>query len=50
VEKKNSATRQATDDNIPWRMRFACPISKDTNTHLEYTECFRRNRKYFSRW
>ena len=27
---------QATDDNIILRMRFACWISNDTNTHSEY--------------
>jgi len=28
--------RQATDDNIIWRMGFACWIIKDTVTHSEY--------------
>jgi hypothetical protein len=28
--------RQATDDNIIRRMRFACWISKATHSHLEY--------------
>jgi hypothetical protein len=28
--------RQATDDNIMWSMRFACRITKATNTHSEY--------------
>ena len=27
---------QATDDNIIWRMRFACCITKATNTHSKY--------------
>jgi hypothetical protein len=27
---------QATDDNIIRRMRFACWITKTTDTHLEY--------------
>ena len=27
--------RQTTDDNI-WRMRFACWITKATDTHSEY--------------
>ena len=28
--------RQATDYNIIWRMRFACWITKATDTHSEY--------------
>jgi len=36
VGKKNGRTRQATDDNIMWHMRFACWISKATDTHSEY--------------
>jgi hypothetical protein len=28
--------RQTTDDNIIWRMRFACLIAKATDTHSEY--------------
>jgi hypothetical protein len=35
VEKYGRA-RQATDDNITRRMRFACWITKATNTHSEY--------------
>jgi hypothetical protein len=35
VEKYDTA-RQATDDNIIRRMRFACWISKATDTHSEY--------------
>jgi len=27
---------QTTDDNIIWRMRIACWITKATNTHSEY--------------
>jgi hypothetical protein len=27
---------QATDDNIIWRMRFACRIAKTTNIHSEF--------------
>jgi hypothetical protein len=27
---------QATDDNIIWRMRIACWITKAANTHSEY--------------
>jgi hypothetical protein len=34
VEKYGTA-RQATDDII-WRMRFACWITKATDTHSEY--------------
>jgi hypothetical protein len=33
VEKYGTA-KQATDDNIIRRMRFACWITKSTNTHL----------------
>jgi hypothetical protein len=35
VEKHGTA-RQATDDNIIRRMRFACWITKATDTHTEY--------------
>jgi hypothetical protein len=35
VEKCGTA-RQATDDNITRRMRFACWITKATDTHSEY--------------
>jgi hypothetical protein len=35
VEKYGTA-RQATNDNIMWRMRFACWITKATDTHSEY--------------
>ena len=35
VEKYGTA-RQATDDNIIRRMRFACWITKGTETHSEY--------------
>jgi hypothetical protein len=35
VEKYGTA-RQATDDNIMWRMRFACWITKATDTRSEY--------------
>jgi hypothetical protein len=35
VEKYASA-RQATDDSIIQRMRFACWITKATGTHSEY--------------
>jgi hypothetical protein len=35
VEKYGTA-RQATDDNIIQRMRFACWITKATDTHSEY--------------
>jgi hypothetical protein len=34
VEKYGRAG-QATDDNIIWRMRFACWITKATDTHSE---------------
>jgi len=27
---------EATDDNIIWRLQFACWISEVTNTHSEY--------------
>jgi hypothetical protein len=35
VEKYGIA-RQARDDNIIWRKRFACWITKATDTHSEY--------------
>jgi hypothetical protein len=35
VEKYGTA-RQATDDNIIRRMRFACWVTKVTGTHSEY--------------
>jgi hypothetical protein len=35
VEKYGTA-RQATDDNIIRRMRFACWVTKATDTHPEY--------------
>jgi len=34
--KKYGTARQAIDDNIILRMRFACWIIKATNTHSEY--------------
>jgi hypothetical protein len=34
--EKYGRTRQATDVNIIRRMRFACWITKATNTHSEY--------------
>jgi hypothetical protein len=34
VEKYFRA-RQATDDNIIWRMRIACCVTKATDTHSE---------------
>jgi len=35
VETHGTA-RQATDDNITWRLHFACLITKATDTHTEY--------------
>ena len=34
--EKYGTARQATDDNIIRRMRFACRITKATDTHSEY--------------
>ena len=34
--EKYCRTREATDDNITWRMRIASWIMKATNTHSEY--------------
>jgi hypothetical protein len=34
--EKYGRSRQATDDNIIQRMRFACWITKATDTHSEY--------------
>jgi predicted nuclease of predicted toxin-antitoxin system len=47
--EKHGGAREATDDNIIWRMRFACLITKDTDIHSEYVlfiafplqQCFR---------
>jgi hypothetical protein len=33
--KKYGTARQATDDNIIWRMRFACWINKAADTYSE---------------
>ena len=33
--EKNTVV-QATDDNTLWRTRFACWITKPTDTHSEY--------------
>ena len=35
-KKKLGTARHAIDENIIRRMRFACWITKATNTHLEY--------------
>jgi hypothetical protein len=32
--EKCSKARQATDENIIWHMRFACGITKATETHI----------------
>jgi hypothetical protein len=47
VEKYGTA-RQATDDNIIRRMRFACWVTKATDTHSEYVIliAFHRNSSY----
>jgi len=34
--RKCDTERQATDDNTIWRMRFACWITKATDTQSEY--------------
>ena len=34
--EKSGRSRQATDNNIIWRMSIACWIPKATDTHLEY--------------
>ena len=36
---------QATDENIIWRMRFACWITKATDTHSEHVIPFALLRK-----
>ena len=38
--EKYNCDGQATDDNIKWRMLFACWISKATYTHSEYVIVF----------
>jgi hypothetical protein len=47
VEKYGRA-REATDDNIIRRMRFACWVTKATDTHSEYVTliAFPRNNGY----
>jgi hypothetical protein len=35
---KHGRARQATDDNMTRHMRFACWMTKATNTHSEYVE------------
>jgi len=32
----NGSDRRATNENIIWRMRFACWITKATYTHAQY--------------
>ena len=36
MTKKYGRAREATDDNIIRRMRFACWMTKATDTHSEY--------------
>ena len=38
--EKYGRSEQATDDNIILRMRFACWITKATDTHSEYVLIF----------
>ena len=33
---KYGTARDATDDSVIWRMRFACWITKATDIHSEY--------------
>ena len=42
--KKFGTARQATDDNIIWRMRIACWVTKDTHRHSEYLLLFHGNK------
>jgi hypothetical protein len=51
VEKYGTAG-QTTDDNIIWRMRTACWITKTTDTHSEYTilTVFHINNSYTNRY
>jgi hypothetical protein len=39
ITYENGTTRQATEDNKIRRMRFACRITKATNTHSENVIC-----------
>jgi hypothetical protein len=48
VEKGGTAGR-ATDDNIVQRMRFACCITKATDTHSEYVTLIAFPRQQWSR-
>jgi len=34
--EKYGTAGQAIDDNVIWRMRFACCITKTTDTHPKY--------------
>jgi hypothetical protein len=36
VWKNKVIVEQTTEKSIIWRMRFACWITKATNTHLQY--------------
>jgi hypothetical protein len=47
--RKYGRTRQATDDNIIRRMRFACWITKATDTHSEYVIHIAFSRHQWSR-
>jgi len=38
--EKYGRAGQTTDDNIIWRMRLACSVTKNTNTHSEYLIIF----------
>ena len=45
--EKYGRIKQATDDDIIWRMRFACWIIKTTDTHSEYVVLlFHSNNSY----
>jgi hypothetical protein len=47
--RKYGRARQATDDNITRRMRFACWVTKATDTHSQYISLIiiNSNTKYF---
>jgi hypothetical protein len=36
IMSRNKYSQKATDDNIIWRIRFTCRITKATDTHQKY--------------
>ena len=40
IMQKNGVGRYVTDENIMWRMRFACWMTDSTNSHPEFLKLF----------